>query len=208
MPNYQIVYGSFIVKSMPGFLTLGTLVNSEPIFDFELPIFQDILPHELAKHLNTLLSVSSDVCDSVQCGQLKLGIKAEQITMSMNKSEFIFPTKKHVTRFIKSIPILTLRAAIKTDLFLPLVWFCNKLYETDKWETILQNQTQKQFAVVSKVLRNYFSDKFNEMEKNEILVFTELHIDFIVSILKLQSVIKKQKEAVPVEKETGLTETT
>lgn len=191
MSNYEIVYGDYILTTIPGYLHLGKL-DSEPTFYFKIPIFQDILPHTLAKHL-TQLSVTSEI-DEIQYGQLMLKKEAGEITMLMNTSTFIFINKKHVKRFIKCLPIMSLQAAIESNLFRALASFCSKLYATGKWETILKEETENQFAVASAVLFQYFGADFHEIQKNAILVFIEIHSDLINSVLHLQTVVKQEDQ--------------
>jgi hypothetical protein len=205
--NYHIFYGTSLVKAIPGFIQLGTLEESTEKFSFKLPIFQkeflytlgqslfdlcsDLLPSKLSeeeKEAEVVEETTRKKSVSLICGEFPLIIDKidSTITMTLEDMKYTFINEFHVLNFLYCIPLVANQAAVTTDLFIPLMIFCRNLYITKHWSDILFNE--RQFALGSILLRKLLAENDSDEIKARILMFIEIHAEFISSMLRLHEV--------------------
>ena len=192
--DYVFLIEKFIVKSIPGYICLGSLEQSKVTFTFELPVFQGEFLYFLVQRVFELIdSKKGLVSDNFECGQEKFELKLDKpgsITMSKNEQTYTFVSKFHFLRFVHCIPIMACKAAVSSHLFRPLTCFCRSLNNLENWAEVLH--AENDFALASTILWDLLAKDDNDNVKTNILVFVEINSKFISSLLRVK---KKLNEA-------------
>jgi hypothetical protein len=191
--EYIFLFSKYIIKTSPGYISLGALESSVANFYFEIPVFHgDYFIYFLGKKLFEFIASEEDA-QSLKCGARVFKLVRNEdktITMSLDQSTYTFEDEYHSLSFIKSIPIMACQAAVSRRLFRPLVDFCSRLYKTETNAGIFL-KSEHQFALASTALWKLFpADEKNDI-KEDILVFTEINYQFISSVIEIQKVINK-----------------